>query len=85
MAAYAAERLSGAYERAYVGNNAPLHISMLALPGVRGASFTPGHAMALFPGWPVEGRLPLTLCHNHQLANARPTARLLLTIKELLE
>jgi hypothetical protein len=41
--------------------------------------------MALFPGWPSQGRLPLTLCYNHQLANARPAGRLLLTIKDLLE
>jgi hypothetical protein len=85
LATYAAERLTGSFARHYMRINAPLFISMLALPGVEGASFTPAHSMALFPGWPTDGRLPLTLCHNHQLANARPTARLLLTIKDLLE
>ena len=29
--------------------------------------------------------MPLTLCFNHQLANARPVGRFLLTIRDLLE
>ncbi len=85
VACYAAERLSGAFQRNYVRASAPLFISMLALPGLERASFTTAHSMALFPGWPQGGLLPLTLCYNHQLGNARPVGRLLLTIKDLLE
>lgn len=85
LACYAAERASGAFQRRYVRENAPLFISMLALKGIEDATFAPAHSMALFPGWPEDGRLPLTLCYNHQLANARPVARLLLTIRDLLE
>ncbi|MFZ5584502.1 MAG: hypothetical protein ACOZHQ_01100 [Thermodesulfobacteriota bacterium] len=84
-ACYAAERLSGTFQRRYVRENAPLFISMLALKGIEEAGFAPAHSMALFPGWPEDGRLPLTLCFNHQLANARPVGRLLLTIRDLLE
>ena len=82
---YALERLSGSYQRSYVRYKAPLVISMLALPGIEEPSFTPAHSMGLLPGWPREGLLPLALCFNHQLANARPVGRLLLTIKDLLE
>lgn len=85
LATYALERLSGSYERLYVRHKAPLFISMLALPGIEEPSFVPAHSMALLPGWPLDGLLPLSLCFNHQLANARPVGRLLLTIKDLLE
>jgi hypothetical protein len=82
---YLAERLGGLYARRYMRTTAPLFISMLALPGIDELTFAPAHSMSLLSGWPQEGRLPLTLCFNHQLANARPVGRLLLTIKELLE
>lgn len=82
---YLAERFSGHYQRAYQRHTAPLFISMLGLPGVEGGAFTPAHSMLLAPAWPIDGRLPLTLCYNHQLANGRPVARFLLTIRELLE
>lgn len=85
LATYALERLSGSYERLYIRHKAPLVISMLALPGIGAPSFVPAHSMALLPGWPRDGLLPLSLCFNHQLANARPVGRLLLTIKDLLE
>ncbi|MBI4799160.1 MAG: hypothetical protein HY794_10580 [Desulfarculus sp.] len=85
LATYALERLSGSYERLYIRHKAPLVISMLALPGIGAPSFVPAHSMALLPGWPKDGLLPLCLCFNHQLANARPVGRLLLTIKDLLE
>lgn len=84
-ACYLAERVSGVFERRFARLNGPLVISMIALPGIEEATFTPAHNMILFPGWPEGGRLPLTLCFNHQLANARPVARLLLTIRDLLE
>ncbi|MCA1906173.1 MAG: hypothetical protein LDL11_06245 [Desulfarculus sp.] len=83
-ACYLAERLSGFFERSYIAEFAPLFISMIAIPGIEEAAFAPAHSMALFPGWPQDGRLPLTLCFNHQLANARPLARYLLTIRDLL-
>ncbi|MFH1033807.1 MAG: hypothetical protein V1806_04815 [Pseudomonadota bacterium] len=82
---YALERLSGLWARRYMRINGPLLISMLALKGIEELTFTPAHSMALLPGWPRDGLLPLSLCFNHQLANARPVGRLLLTIKELLE
>jgi hypothetical protein len=82
---YALERLSGAWARRYMRLNGALFISMLALPGIEDLVFTPAHSMALLPSWPREGVLPLSLCFNHQLANARPVGRLLLTIKDLLE
>ena len=85
VASYWAERLSGSFARDYARRNAPIFISMLGLRGIEEAAFTPAHSMALYPGWPQEGRLPLTLCFNHQLANARPLGRLLLAIKEMLE
>ncbi len=82
---YVIERLSGAWARRHVRVKAPLTISMLALPGIEELTFAPAHSMALMPGWPRDGVLPLSLCFNHQLANARPVGRLLLTIKDLLE
>jgi hypothetical protein len=82
---YLLERLSGTWSRRYMREKAPLTISMVALPGIEELTFTPAHSMALLPGWPREGVLPLCLCFNHQLANARPVGRLLLTIKDLLE
>ena len=82
---YLAERLSGALARNYARDMAPLFISQLGLPGIEELSFTPAHSMALYPAWPQDGRLSLTLCFNHQLANARPVGRFLLCIKELLE
>jgi len=82
---YWAERASGHLARRLVAHSAPLFVSLLGLPGIEELAFTPTHAMALYPAWPQEGRLPLTLCFSHQLANARPVARLLLTIRELLE
>ena len=85
LPAYALERLSGSWTRRYQRAKAPLVISMLALPGIEGLTFTDAHSMALYPGWPEDGRLPLTLCFNHQLANARPMGRFLLTIREMLE
>ncbi|MBI5524199.1 MAG: hypothetical protein HY910_16360 [Desulfarculus sp.] len=82
---YVLERISGFHARSYMRHKAPLFISMLALPGIGAPSFVPAHSMALLPGWPQGGLLPLALCFNHQLANARPVGRLLLTIKDLLE
>ncbi|MCB2225570.1 MAG: hypothetical protein KQH53_02750 [Desulfarculaceae bacterium] len=85
LAAYWAERLSGAFARDYARRNAPLFISMVGLKDIESAAFTPAHSMALYPG-PVEhGRLPLVLCFNHQLTNARPAGRFLSCIKSLLE
>lgn len=85
LTSYWAERLSGSFARDYARRNAPLFLSMVGLEGIEDASFTPAHSMALYPGWPDQGRLPLTLCFNHQLANARPVGRLLVCLKELLE
>ncbi len=84
-ACYRAERASGRLARRLVAQSAPLFVSLLGLPGIEELAFTPTHAMALYPAWPREGVLPLTLCFSHQLANARPAARMLLTIRELLE
>ena len=85
LATYWAERLSGAFARDYARRNAPLFISMLGLPEIQRASFTPAHSMALYPGQVEQGRLPLVLCFNHQLANARPMGRFLGCLKNLLE
>lgn len=85
MPGYLLERFSGALKRRYKKENAPLFISMLGLEGIEDLRFAPAHSMALYPGWPVNGRLPLTLCYNHQLANARPVGRFLLTIRDLLQ
>ncbi len=85
VAAFCLERWTRVLDRRISRESAPLFISMLGLPGIEEVSFTPTHAMALYPAWPEEGRLPLTLCFSHQLANARPAARFLLTIRELLE
>ena len=84
-ACYHLERLSGAYQRRNLRERAPLFISMLGLEGIDFLAYTPTMAMALYPGWPRNGRLPLTLCFSHQLGNARPLGRFLLTIKHLLE
>ena len=83
-ACYLAERLSGAFERDFIRRCAPVVISMIGLPGIEEVSFTPAHNMILFPGWPQDDQMPLTLCYNHQLANARPLARYLLTVRDLL-
>ena len=85
VASYWAERLSGCFAKDYARRNAPLFISMVGLEGIEEASFTPAHSMALYPGSLGQGRLPLVLCFNHQLANARPMGRLLVCLKELLE
>ncbi|MBU1450942.1 MAG: hypothetical protein KKB57_12405 [Proteobacteria bacterium] len=85
VACYWAERLSGSFAKDYARRNAPLFISMVGLKGIEEASFTPAHSMALYPGPLENGRLPLVLCFNHQLANARPVGRLLVSIKGLLE
>ena len=85
VACYWAERLSGSFAKDYARRNAPLFISMVGLKGIEEASFTPAHSMALYPGSLDQGRLPLVLCFNHQLANARPVGRLLVCLKELLE
>jgi hypothetical protein len=85
LASYWAERLSGSFARDYARRNAPLFISMVGLEGIEEASFTPAHSMALYPGGLQDGRLPLVLCFNHQLANARPVGRFLLCLKEMLE
>lgn len=82
---YVLRRLSGVYPAQYVRHNAPLFVSMLWLAGVDDLCYTPAHSMALYPGMPVDGLMPLTLCYNHQLANARPVGRLLRTIADLLE
>ncbi|MCB2193539.1 MAG: hypothetical protein KQI62_18335 [Deltaproteobacteria bacterium] len=85
VTSYWTERLSGFYAKDYARHIAPLFISMVGLEGIEEATFTPAHSMSLYPGWPQEGRLPLVLCFNHQLANARPVGRLLVCLKELLE
>ncbi|MCB2186451.1 MAG: hypothetical protein KQJ78_08545 [Deltaproteobacteria bacterium] len=85
LPAYLAERASGVFVRDYCRLNGPLFLSLLALRGIEEVTFTPAHSMALFPLWPEEERLKLILCFNHQLANARPVGRFLLTIKHLLE
>lgn len=84
-AAYALERLGWAPQRRRLQERAPLFVSMLGLPGIDFLAYTPTLSMALYPGWPRDGRLPLTLCFSHQLGNARPVGRFLLTVKELLE
>ena len=57
---------------------------MIGLPGIEEVTFTPAHNLILFPTWPQDDRMPLTLCFNHQLANARPLGRYLLTVRDLL-
>lgn len=84
VACYLAERLTGVFARRYRREVPPLFLSQLGLAGIEELAFTPAHSMALYPGWPREGRLPLTLCFSHALANARPVARFLLTICDLL-
>lgn len=84
-AAYLVERFSGRYIRGYAATSAPLFLSMLWLDGIEDIAYTPAHSMALYPGRPKEGRMPLTLCFNHQLANARPVGRFLLAIRDLLQ
>jgi hypothetical protein len=82
---FALDSWTGALRRRVLERGAPLFVSQLGLPGIEEVSFTPTHALALYPGWPEGGRLPLTLCFSHQLANARPAGRFLLTVRELLE
>ncbi len=82
---YLAERISGRFQRRYQRQVPPLFLSQLGMPGIEELSFTPAHSMAIYPGWPRRGRLPLTLCFSHVLANARPVARFLLTVRDLLE
>jgi hypothetical protein len=79
------ERWTRLIDRRLVRYSAPLFISMLGLPGIEELSFAPTTSMALYPGWPENGRLPLTLSFSHQLGNARPVARFLLTVRDLLE
>jgi len=79
------ERWTGLRDRRLLRDSAPLFISMLGLPGIEEVSFTPTTSLALYPGWPQDGRLPLTLCFSHQYGNARPLGRFLLTVRELLE
>ncbi|MCF8034528.1 MAG: hypothetical protein K9K66_13185 [Desulfarculaceae bacterium] len=85
LTTYWVERLSGSFTRDYCRRNAPLFISMLGMPSIEAVSFTPAHSMGLYPGALKDGCLPLGLCFNHQLANARPAGRLLSCIKNLLE
>lgn len=82
---YWAERLSGVFARRYQRQVPPLFLSQLGVEGIEELSFTPAHSMALYPGWPTGGVMPLTLCFSHALANARPVARFLLTVRDLLE
>jgi len=82
---YLMERLTGHYRRDYCLNNGPLFISMLGEPDIEDIAYTPEHSMALYPGWPKNGTMKLTLCFNHQLANARPVAKFLTAIKSSLE
>ncbi len=82
---FSLERWTGILDRRIVRHSAPLFISMLGLAGIEEVTFAPTTSMALYPGWPQEGSLPLTLCFSHQLGNARPVARFLLTVRELLE
>lgn len=84
-AAYLVERFSGKYIRNYANHSAPVFLSMLWLDGIEDIAYTPAHSMALYPGKPKDGLMPLTLCFNHQLANARPMGRFLLAIRELLQ
>lgn len=84
-ACFSLERWTRLIDRRLIHHSAPLFISMLGLPGIEELSFAPTTSMALYPGWPENGRLPLTLSFSHQLGNARPVARFLLTVRELLE
>jgi hypothetical protein len=84
-ACFSLERWTGQLARRLVHHSAPLFVSMVGLAGIEEVAFTPTTSMALYPGWPQDGRLPLTLCFSHQLGNARPLARFLLTVRELLE
>ena len=82
---YLLERLTGHYRRDYCLNQGPIFVSMLGEAEIDDISYTPEHSMALYPGWPKNGTMRLTLCFNHQLANARPVARFLIAIKRSLE
>lgn len=84
-ACFSLERWTRLLDRRLYRHSAPLFISMLGLPGIEELSFAPTTSMALYPGWPENGRLPLTLSFSHQLGNARPVARFLLTVRDLLE
>lgn len=85
LAAYAWGRLTGSLVRDYARHTPPVFVSQMAMPEIEAAAFAPAHSCMIMPGWPREGRLPLTICFNHQLANARPVARYLVTVKQLLE
>ncbi len=82
---FSLERWTRFLDRRLTRHSAPLFISMLGLPGIEEVSFAPTTSMAIYPGWPENGRLPLTLSFSHQLGNARPVARFLLTVRTLLE
>ncbi|KMY68224.1 hypothetical protein AAU61_00415 [Desulfocarbo indianensis] len=84
-ACFRLERWTRYWDRQVMRHSAPVFISMLGLPGIEEVSFTPTTSLALYPGWPQEGRLPLTLCFSHQYGNARPLGRFLLTVRDLLE
>lgn len=84
-ACFRVERWTRSFDRRLTRYSAPLFVSMLGLAGIEELSYTPTTSMAIYPGWPEDGRLPLTLCFSHQLGNARPVARFLLTLRELLE
>jgi hypothetical protein len=79
------ERFTGVYERKYCSIYAPLWISMVGLSEIEDVAYTPAHSMALYPSLQKDGELRLTLCFNHQLANARPVGRFLIAIKKILE
>jgi hypothetical protein len=85
VACFNLERWTRSLDRRLVNHSAPLFLSMLGLEGIEDVYYTPTTSMALYPGWPRQGRLPLTLCFSHQLGNARPVGRFLLTLRELLE
>jgi hypothetical protein len=84
-ACYNLERWTRLLDRRLYCHSAPLFVSMLGLPGIEELSFAPSTSMALYPSWPEDGRLPLCLSFSHQMGNARPLARFLLTIRDLLE
>ncbi len=79
------ERVTGKYVKEYTSEHGPVFLSIINLPGIQEVSYTPAHSMAIYPGWLENGKMKLTICFNHQLANARPVGRFLLRIREILE
>lgn len=76
---------TGLYAKQAMAGYGPVSISNVNMPGITDGGSGVYYSTILAAGRVQDGKMPLKLMYNHELANARPLIAYLSRVKELLE